>query len=312
MEAWWETPEPTRGQRGNARPRHVTANASATRPTAHGGLPGYHSQASVEATPHGLRHAEACGTGQDDGPVAPLREGATAHAHAMGRPGPSGAGKIWRAASHAPRAEPVKTWAPAQVDADRPDPHGRQRDPRVAPPDRHPLPTEATGTGADVTDEQAPEGSTWPPGTRLTREARRHTLAHHLDRRSAADEVDDGGGPWRERCVPTAATRRNHLAVGVEHGTAPLSQQMIAHMDTAEARQIDGERLALVAPVVGTIRSQTRVERLPWRGQVNVTRPWRLSGLVHTREKIVHEGLAVCTGGAEHLVLHLVSRRSSP
>ena len=85
--------------------------------TAHGVIQGYNGQAVVDAKPHVIRHAEACGSGQDDGHVAPMLEGANANGQAMGLPEHELVGNIWRADSHDHREENLKTGAPAQVDA---------------------------------------------------------------------------------------------------------------------------------------------------------------------------------------------------
>jgi hypothetical protein len=78
----------------------------------------------------------------------------------------------------------------------------------------------------------------------------------------------------------------------VEHVNATFSRQMIAKIDTPEAREIYGQRLAIVAPVFGNMRSQKRFARLTLRGKSKITIQWRLYGLVHNLEKIVNDGLA--------------------
>jgi len=49
-----------------------------------------------------------------------------------------------------------------------------------------------------------------------------------------------------------------HLAVYGGPAKETLSQQMIAKIDTPEAREIYGVRLAIVEPVFGHIRAQKR------------------------------------------------------
>jgi hypothetical protein len=88
-------------------------------------------------------------------------------------------------------------------------------------------------------------------------------------------------------------TSQKHLAIGVESVQDAVSQQMIANIDTAEARKIDGLRRAIGEPMVGHIRLQKRVDRLTGRGQITVSIPWVLYCLEHTIEKIVNYGLAV-------------------
>jgi hypothetical protein len=56
-------------------------------------------------------------------------------------------------------------------------------------------------------------------------------------------------------------------------GTAKeiLSQQMRTKSDTPEARGIYGQRLAIVEPVFGNLRSQKRLDRFTLRGKLKVT-----------------------------------------
>ena len=87
-------------------------------------------------------------------------------------------------------------------------------------------------------------------------------------------------------------TRRKHLAIFVEPAHETLSQQMIRKIDTPEARAIYGQRLAIVEPVFGNIRSQKRLERFTLRGKIKVNIQWMLYCMVHNIEKIVHYGTA--------------------
>jgi hypothetical protein len=67
---------------------------------------------------------------------------------------------------------------------------------------------------------------------------------------------------------------------------------MIAKIDTPEAREIYGQRLAIVEPVFGNIWSQKRVDRVTWRGKSKVNSQWMLYGMVHNIEKLLNDGMA--------------------
>jgi hypothetical protein len=202
--------------------------------------------------------AEACGNGQDDGPVAPMVEGANAHMRAIGVPEHDVAGTIRRADRHDQSDEHRKPWAHDQLDADLPAPHVRQREPRCPTQERHTRPPAEKWTVADGAYDHAPAGSTCPQGTLLRREARRHKIGNHLYRRDEAEAAECGPCWRREPCVHTAATRRNHLAVFGEPAPETFSQPMIAQRETPDARASYGQRRAMVAPVFGPIRSPTR------------------------------------------------------
>jgi len=124
-------------------------------------------------------------------------------------------------------------------------------------------------------------------------EARRHKVGNNLYRRDEADAADCAACPLREKCLQSAETRCKHLAVFVEPAHATLSQQMIAKIDTLEARESYGQRLAIVEPVFGNIRSQKRLDRFTLRGKIKVNIQWTLYCIVHNIEKIVNYGLAV-------------------
>jgi hypothetical protein len=72
-----------------------------------------------------------------------------------------------------------------------------------------------------------------------------------------------------------------------------LSPQRIAKLDTPEAREIYGQRLARVEAVCGNIRSQTRVDRFPLRGKINVTMQWMRYWMGHNIAKLRNYGMAV-------------------
>jgi hypothetical protein len=148
-------------------------------------------------------------------------------------------GKILSADSHYHRAGHLKPCAEAKLEAYRPAPHFRQRDPRFASQARHKLPTEEQWTLADVAYDHEQDGYVCPQGKVRKLEARRHQIGNKIYRRDAADEADCGACPLREQCLHTATTRRKHLAGWVENVKETLSQQMIAKIDTPAARKID-------------------------------------------------------------------------
>lgn len=127
----------------------------------------------------------------------------------------------------------------------------------------------------------------------LKLKARRHQIGNNLFRRYEADEADCSRCPLRERCLQTPEARRKHLAILIGKAKETLSQKMIAKIDTPEAREIYGRRLAIVEPVFGNVRSQKRLDRFPLRGRIKVNIQWMLYCMVHNIEKILHYGKAV-------------------
>jgi Transposase DDE domain len=297
IEAFLATNEPKRGKQGQELQSNVTDNESAKMFTAHGVLQGYNSQALVDAKQQVIVHAEAFGNGQDYGHVAPMLEGAKANVQAVGLGEDYFAGKILSADSNYHSEENLKTCAQEQLDAYIPDSHFRHRDPRFATQARHQPPLDEKGdekfTEADFTYDQAQDYYRCPGGKVLKLRARRHQVENNLYRRYEAEEADCRGCPLREQCLQTPEARRKHLAILIGKATETLSQKMSAKIDTPEAREIYGQRLAIVEPVFGNLRSQKRLDRFTLRGKVKVSIQWMLYCMVHNIEKILHYGRAV-------------------
>ena len=290
IEAFLAANEPKRGKQGQELQSNIADNESAKMFTAHGVVQGYNSQALVDARHQVIVHAEAFGNGQDYGHVPPMLEGAKANVQAIGLPEDYFAGKIFSADSNYHSEENLKKCAQEQLDAYIPDPLFRQRDPRFATQGRHQSPTDEKFTEADFSYDQEQDRYYCPGGKVLKLKARRHQIKHNLYRRYEAQERDCRGCPLREPCLQTPETRRKHLALLIGHAKKTLSQQMIAKIDTPEAREIYGQRLAIVEPVFGNLRAQKRLDHFPLRGKLKVTIQWMLYCMVHNIEKILHYG----------------------
>jgi Transposase DDE domain/Transposase domain (DUF772) len=297
IEACLAATDPKRGKQGPEIQSNVTDNESAKMFTAHGVVQGYNSQALVDAKQQVIVHAEAFGNGQAYGQVPPMLEGAKAHVQAIGLGEDYVAGQILSADSNYHSEENLKTCAQEQLDAYIPDNQVRQRDPRFATQARHHPPTDEKVdekvTEADFTYDQEQDCYWCPGGTVLKLRARRHQVENTLSRRYEAEEAECRSCPLREQCLLTPKTQRKHLAVFVEQVQETLSQQMRAKIDTPEAREIYGQRLAIVEPVFGNLRSQKRLDHFTLRGKINVNIQWMLYCMVHNIEKVLHYSGAV-------------------
>jgi transposase len=293
LEAFVATHEPKRGKQGQELQSNVTANESAKRPTAHGVIQGYNSQALVDAKPQVIVHAEAFGKGQDHGHVRPMLAGAKESTKAIGLGEEDFVGKILSADSNYHSEENLQTCAQEQLDAYIPDNQFRQRDPRFATPEPLAPPADEKFTVADFTSAPEQGGYRCPAGKFLKLKARQPRIKHLLYGRYEAKEADCRGWALREKCLQSSETRRKHLAVLIEKVEETLSEKMRAKIDTAEARVIYGQRLAIGEPVFGNLRSQKRLDRFTLRGKITVTIQWMLYCMVQNMEKILHYGGAV-------------------
>jgi hypothetical protein len=244
----------------------------------------------VDAKHQIIVHAEAFGNGQDYGHVTPMLAGARANAQAIGLPEDYFAGKIFSADSNYHSEENLQACAQEQLDAYIPDPHFRRRDPRFATQVRYHPPTDDRFTVADFTYDQERDCYRCPGGKVLKLKARRHQIGNNLFRRYEAVEADCQGCPLREHCLQTPEARRKHLAILIGKARETLSQKMVAKIDTPEAREIYGQRLAIVEPVFGNLRSQKRLDHFTLRGKIKVTIQWMLYCMVHNIEKLLHYG----------------------
>jgi transposase len=293
IDAFLATNDPKRGKHGHEVQSNVTDNESAKMHTAHGVIQGYNSQALVDANHQVIVHAEAFGNGQDYGHVAPMLKGAKANVQAIGLGEGYFAGKILSADSNYHSDENLQTCAHEQLDAYIPDNQFRQRDPRFPPQEPLGPPTEEKFTVADFTCAPEQGGYRCPAGKVLKLKAQQHRIKHLLYSRYEAQEADCRGCALREKCLQSPETRRKHLAVLLGKVEETLSEKMRAKIDTPEARVMYGQRLAIVEPVFGNLRSQKRLDRFTLQGKVKVSIQWMLYCMVHNIEKILHYGGAV-------------------
>jgi len=290
IEAFLEANEPKIGKAGKEIQSNVTDNDSAQMMTSHGMIQGYNGQALVDDKHQVIGHAEAFGNGQDYGHVAPMLTGAQAHCTAIGMDEHALKGTQFTADSNYHSEENLRACQEAKVDAYIPDTHFRKRDPRCASHARH-HPTRAGQlTQDDCTYLPEEDSYRCPAGKRLRMHARRHRIRDGIYRRYRAEASDCHACVFRERCLQTTQTKRKSLAIFVEQAVPSLSQQMIAKIDTPEARSIYDRRLAIVEPVCANIRTQKRLDRFTLRGQAKVNVQWVLYCLVHNMEKILHYG----------------------
>lgn len=293
IEAFLATNEPERGKQGQELQSNVTDNESAKMHTAPGVIQGYNGQALVDAKHQVIVHAEAFGKGQDHGHVRPMLEGTKESMKAIGLGEEYFVGKILSADSNYHSDENLQTCAQEQLDAYIPDNQFRQRDPRFAPQEPLAPPSDEKFTVADFTHDPEQGGYRCPAGKVLKLKARQHRIKHLLYGRYEAQEADCRGCALREKCLQSSETRRKHLAVLIEKVAETLSEKMRAKIDPPEAREIYGQRLAIVEPVFGNLRSQKRLDRFTLRGKLKVNIQWLLYCMVHNIEKILHYGGAV-------------------
>jgi transposase len=100
---------------------------------------------------------------------------------------------------------------------------------------------------------------------------------------------------------PEAADTRQGHGRQVSFIISPRTQQsepvewMKKRVDSTKGKHIYAERLAVVEPVFGNIRSNKGLDRFSLRGKKKVNGQWHLFSLVHNIEKMSHSGMGLKT-----------------
>ncbi len=283
--------EPKEGARGQEVQSNVTDNDSAKMTTSHGVIQGYNAQALVDAPEQIILHGRASGVGQDYGQIGPVLEGASEVLELAGLkdevlvPGET---KL-SADCNYHSEENLQAGVQYQVDAYIPDNHFRQRDPRFATQERHKRRVKKERfTLEDFAYEEKRDCFRCPQGKVLGLHARAHrTNRGETYRRYRSAAADCAHCPLRGQCLQRGAARKS-LAILVGAEPATLSARMRHKIDQPESRRIYGRRLAIVEPVFANLRSNKRLDRFTYRGQVKVNIQWLLYCLVHNLEKLAH------------------------
>jgi hypothetical protein len=90
-----------------------------------------------------------------------------------------------------------------------------------------------TSARAEFLDDEEPDRNTCPSGKILKRAARRHKIINNIYPRFEGDEVgNDAVGVGENACI--TPRRGANMGIYVEPAHAPLSEEMIATIDTNE------------------------------------------------------------------------------
>jgi Transposase DDE domain len=282
--------EPKEGARGKEVQSNVTDNDSAKMTTSHGVVQGYNAQALVDEKEQVIVHGLASGVGQDHQQIASVLAGASEMLELSGlnEELPLEKTKLSADCNYHSEAN-LEACAKHQVDAYIPDNHFRQRDPRFATQERHKRGLKKERfTLEDFAYDQKSDSYRCPQGKVLKLHARQHRSNRGESyRRYRSRREDCAQCPWRDQCLNRGAERK-WLALPVGTQPATLTAQMRRKIDQPDARRIYGRRLAIVEPVFANLRSNKRLDRFTYRGQVKVNIQWLLYCLVHNLEKLAH------------------------
>lgn len=282
---WLAENQPKRGAVGRENQSNITDNDSAKMMTSHGAVPGYNSQALIDAQHQVIVHGEAFGHGQDHGHVPPMLAGALANLQSLGHEADYFKGKVLTADSNYHTQVNLRKCQELGLDAYIPDRKFRNRDPRFATQKRRQV---RRFTLKDFHHDEALDQYICPNGKILILRVKRVLDHGHLYRQYFAAEKDCQACPLRPRCIYGAGAKRKQLSVPIG---ISLSKQMMEKIETEQGRRIYPQRLAIAEPVFANIRINKRLDRFTLRGKVKVNIPWLMYCLVHNIEKILNYGM---------------------
>ena len=291
IEAWLQENDARIGRRGKEIKSNVTDNESAKMLTSHGSIQGYNSQALVDAKHQVIVHGEVFGTGQDEDLIPPMIEGAKDNMKKIGHADASEyfKGKTFTADSGYHCKGNLQKCIDEELDAYIPDKKFRTRDARVAESRQKTRTHFALG---DFRYDEEKNRYICPNGKALRMVVKRHAATGTVYRIYRAQEQDCQGCASKGKCIYGNGRGPKTLMVPLGPDGVNLSKAMVEKIESVRGRKIYPQRMAIVEPVFGNIRTNKRLDRFTLRGKLKVNIQWLLFCMVHNIEKLANYGFA--------------------
>ena len=132
-----------------------------------------------------------------------------------------------------------------------------------------------------------------PGGKILGLQVKRWSDRGNIYRRYVAEKTDCQSCPLREKCISRENAIRRCLTVPIGAEPSNLTKRMIEKIESERGQKIYSQRMAIVEPVFGNIRTQKRLDRFTLRGKLKVTIQWLFYCMVHNIEKIATCGFGL-------------------
>ncbi len=274
---------------------NVTDNESSKMVTPHGTIQGYNGQALVDSKHQVIVHAEAFGSGQDYELLPPMLDGAKENLKALGHGEDFFKGKVFSADTGYHSQTNLSRCEKERLDAFIPDKDFRKRDQRFSPLKRRQSARKGKFSPEEFHHDQDMDQYICPFGKALRLQVKRWSDRGNIYRRYVAKEAECSSCPFTEKCIRKKNARRRCLTVRIGSEPTNLTRKMIEKIDSERGKLIYPQRMAIVEPVFGNIRTQKGLDRFTLRGKVKVTIQWMLYCLVHNVEKIATFGLALAS-----------------
>ena len=269
---------------------NITDNESAKMVTSHGTIQGYNGQALVDSKHQVILHGEAYGSGQDKDHLAPILDGAKENLKVLSQSEDYFKGKIFTAGTCYHRQTNLigceqESWMPS---------------PRIGIFEKEPQ-IRNQGTASTQTKEELCEGDfrhdqgtdryICPREMILRLQVKRWSGRGNIYRRYVAEAADCRSCPLIGKCIRRKNAKRKYLTVPIGAEPTNLTKKMIEKIESERGQKIYPQRMAIVEPVFGNIRTQKRTDRFTLRGKIKVPVQWLLYCMVHNVEKIATCGL---------------------
>lgn len=285
---WTESAEPKIGQSGKEVKSNITDNDSAKMLTSHGTIQGYNAQALADEKHQIILYGEAMGQGQDFGHLEPVVTGAVEHVKELGYTDDYFADTKILGDSNYHSDTNLQFAKRHKIDAYIPDPRFRQRDPRFADQGKYKPPKPRKKFTIDDYEYDEPTDSfTCPNGQHLKLIGRTALYKGNIYKRYRGPNGSCDDCPLKAKCMNSPTNRRKYLSVKVGTDPRNLSKEMIDKIDSDAGREIYQQRIGIIEPVFGNIRSVKRLDRFTMRGKAKVNAQWNLYCMVHNIEKIM-------------------------
>lgn len=294
LRKWMSENEDKPGKTGKPRKSNVTDNESAKMLTSHGVIQGYVGVAVVDSKHQVVVNAEAFGEAQEHDLLVPVLEGARERFREMGKEvdiltQPS---VVVDSGYH---TEANVEWVYGNhIDGYVADNQFRKRDPRFATAKTHrptkPKKESDLFTPADFRYDEKAQTCICPAGQRLYRNGTNCEIGGLKATRFHGGKTVCGACELRERCLRhperTPARQVAFFRGKTEKAKQSLSERMKRKIDSVEGRYRYGQRLGIVEPVFGNIRTTLGLDRFSLRGKRKVNVQWMLYCLTHNIGKI--------------------------
>ena len=284
---WSESAEPKIGQSGKEIKSNVTDNDSAKMLTSHGTIQGYNAQAMVDDKHQIILYGEAMSKGQDFAHLEPVVTGAIENVKAIGLAGDYFDHKKVLSDPNYHSDTNLQFAKRHKLEAYIPDPHFRQRDPRFADQGKYKPPKPRKKfTIDDYKYNNETDSYTCPNGKHLKFIGKTALVKGNIYKRYRGRDGCCDDCPLKSKCMNSPSSKRKYLSVKVGSDPKNLSREMIKKIDSEEGKAIYEQRIGIVEPVFGNIRSVKGMDRFTMRGKQKVNGQWNLYCLVHNIEKI--------------------------